>query len=77
MLVHHDDIVHADYQGAVVIPADCVAGVAEAVALVSRREKVILDACRDRAFSSRNCRRRWRAPRKDIDGPAGRANGRT
>jgi len=51
MLVHHDDIVHADYQGAVVIPADCVAGVAEAVALVSRREQVILDACRDRAFS--------------------------
>ena len=51
ILVHHDDIVHADYQGAVVIPADCVAGVAEAVALVSRREKVILDACRDRAFS--------------------------
>jgi regulator of RNase E activity RraA len=56
MLVHHDDIVHADYQGAVVIPADCVKGVAEAVALVSRREKVILDACRDPAFSSAKLR---------------------
>ena len=30
MRVAHGDIVHADYQGAVVIPADCVAGLAAA-----------------------------------------------
>jgi regulator of RNase E activity RraA len=51
MLVHHGDIVHADYQGAVVVPADCLEGLADAVALVTRREKVILDTCRDPSFS--------------------------
>jgi regulator of RNase E activity RraA len=51
MAVHHGDIVHADYQGAVVVPADCVNDIAEAVALVTRREKVILDTCRDPSFS--------------------------
>jgi regulator of RNase E activity RraA len=51
MRVAHGDIVHADYQGAVVIPADCVAGLAAAVDLVSRREKAILDVCRDPSFT--------------------------
>jgi regulator of RNase E activity RraA len=51
MRVAHGDIVHADYQGAVVIPADCVAGLAAAVDLVSRREKAILDVCRDPNFT--------------------------
>jgi regulator of RNase E activity RraA len=51
MLVHHDDIIHADYQGAVVVPADCVKDLADAVTLVSRREKVIMDACREPGFS--------------------------
>ena len=54
MRVAHGDIVHADYQGAVVIPADCVAGLAAAADLVSRREKAILDICRDRDSPSRN-----------------------
>jgi regulator of RNase E activity RraA len=51
MRVAHGDIVHADYQGAVVVPADCVAGLAAAVDLVSRREKVILDICRVPGFT--------------------------
>jgi regulator of RNase E activity RraA len=51
MIVHHGDIVHADYQGAVVVPTDCVNDLADAVALVTRREKVILDTCRDPSFS--------------------------
>lgn len=51
MRVTHGDIIHADYQGAVVIPADCVAGLAAAVDLVSRREKAILDVCRDPNFT--------------------------
>ena len=41
---------HADYQGAVIVPADCVNGIAEAV-VVTRREKVILDTCWDPSFS--------------------------
>ena len=51
MRVAHGDIVHADYQGAVVIPADCVSEISAAVDLVGRREKAILDVCRDSNFT--------------------------
>ena len=51
MRVAHGDIVHADYQGAVVIPAERVAGVAAAVDLVAQREKAILDVCRAPGFT--------------------------
>jgi regulator of RNase E activity RraA len=51
MQVAHGDIVHADYQGAVVIPADCLARLAAAFDLVGRREKAILDVCRDPGFT--------------------------
>ena len=51
MLVHHGDVVHADYQGAVVVAADCLDDIAGAVELVERREKVVLDACRAEDFS--------------------------
>ncbi len=39
----HDDVVHADFHGAVVIPADAVRRLPDAIALCTRREKVILD----------------------------------
>jgi regulator of RNase E activity RraA len=51
MAVAHDDIIHADYQGAVAIPADCVAKLPAAIDLVARREKSILDICRDPGFT--------------------------
>lgn len=51
MCVHHNDIVHADFQGAVVIPADCVRRLSDAVALVMRRERVILDVCQAPDFT--------------------------
>jgi regulator of RNase E activity RraA len=51
MQVAHDDVVHADEQGAVVIPADCVKQLPAKVDLVSRREKVILDLCASPDFS--------------------------
>lgn len=38
MLVHHDDVIHADFHGAVVIPADAVRKLPAAIDLVSRRE---------------------------------------
>ncbi len=41
----HDDVIHADFHGAVVIPADAVRRLPAAIDLVSRREKVILDLC--------------------------------
>jgi regulator of RNase E activity RraA len=45
MQVAHDDVVHADFHGAVVIPAEAVKKLPDAIALVSRREKVIMDVC--------------------------------
>lgn len=47
----HDDVIHADLHGAVVIPADCVKALPDAIDLVSRREKVILDVVKSPEFS--------------------------
>jgi regulator of RNase E activity RraA len=43
MPVMHDDVVHADRHGAVVIPADAVRQLPAAIDLIARREAVILD----------------------------------
>lgn len=51
MQVVHDDVIHADYHGAVVIPAEAVRKLPDAIALVSRRERVILDVCADPGFT--------------------------
>ena len=51
MQAAHDDVIHADYHGAVVIPADAVKKLPAAIDLIARREKVILDICRSKDFS--------------------------
>lgn len=51
MNVAHDDVIHADRHGAVVIPADAVKKLPAAIDLVSRREKVILDICKAPDFT--------------------------
>ncbi len=51
MQAAHDDLIHADYHGAVVIPAAAVKQLPAAIDLVARREKVILDICRAKDFS--------------------------
>jgi len=51
MIVAANDLVHADRHGAVVIPHGTVAKVIEAAGLLSRREKVLLDAARKPGFS--------------------------
>ena len=56
MLVQHDDVVHADYHGAVVIPADAVRKLPDAIDLILRREKVILDMARAEGFTSAKMR---------------------
>ncbi|HUZ63423.1 MAG TPA: RraA family protein [Acetobacteraceae bacterium] len=56
MQAAHDDVIHADFHGAVVIPAEAVRKLPEAIALVSRREKVILDICADPAFTAAKLR---------------------
>ena len=40
MMAAHDDVIHADYHGAVVIPADAVRKLPAAIDLISRREKI-------------------------------------
>ena len=50
MHVSHDDVIHADHHGAVVVPADAVRKLPDAIDLISRREKVILDMVRSPEF---------------------------
>ena len=52
----HDDVVHADAHGAVVIPATAVKQLPAAIELVSRREKVILDVCAEPGFTPEKLR---------------------
>lgn len=47
----HDDVIHADAHGAVVIPADAVKRLPDAIDLIAQREKVILDVCADPGFT--------------------------
>jgi regulator of RNase E activity RraA len=56
MQAAHDDVVHADYHGAVVIPHDAVRKLPDAIALIARREKVILDVCTAPDFTPANLR---------------------
>jgi hypothetical protein len=56
MLAGHDDVIHADFHGAVVIPASAVQRLPDAIQLVVRREKVILDAARAPGFTSARMR---------------------
>jgi regulator of RNase E activity RraA len=56
MLARHDDVIHADVHGAVVIPADAVRALPKAIDLLTRREKVILDRARSPGFTSRDMR---------------------
>lgn len=45
MQAGHDDVIHADFHGAVVVPADAVKKLPDAIALIARREKMIMDVC--------------------------------
>jgi regulator of RNase E activity RraA len=56
MLARHDDVIHADFHGAVVIPADVVKKLPAAIDLCTRREKVILDMAKSPGFTSQKLR---------------------
>ena len=51
MTVSHGDLIHADRHGAVMIPIAAATKLPDAVALIVRREKVILDACKSPGFN--------------------------
>ena len=52
LTVGHDDLMHADRHGAVVIPEAAAAALPAAIDLLVRREKIILDASRQAGFSA-------------------------
>ena len=51
MEVKHNDLLHADRHGAVVIPAELSEKLSKAIELMISREKVILDACKREDFN--------------------------
>ena len=51
MHVMHEDVIHADRHGAVVIPHDAVRKIPAAIELGARKEKVILDICKSPDFT--------------------------
>jgi len=53
MIVSPDDVIHADRHGAVVVPAEAIKDLPAAVALLVRREKVIIDAAKAPGFFGR------------------------
>jgi regulator of RNase E activity RraA len=56
MLAKDGDVIHADFHGAVVVPAEAVKKLPAAIDLISRREKVILDMAKAPGFSSAKMR---------------------
>lgn len=63
MKTAHDDVIHADEHGAVVIPAHCVKLLQEKIGLVARRGKVMPDLCACRDFSVETLRKALAASR--------------
>lgn len=51
MIVSSNDIIHADRHGAVVVPAEVVKQIPDAIDLLTRKEKVILDAAKNPGFN--------------------------
>ena len=51
MVVSPNDVIHADRHGAVVVPPEAIKELPAAVALLARREKVIIDAAKSPGFS--------------------------
>jgi regulator of RNase E activity RraA len=57
MIVSPNDVIHADRHGAVVVPAAAIKEIPAAVALLTRREKVIIDVAKSPGFSVERLRR--------------------
>ena len=57
MQTRHDDVVHADHHGAVVIPRDCVRRLPEAIERIAAKERQTLELCDAPDFSPALMRR--------------------
>jgi regulator of RNase E activity RraA len=65
MIVSPNDVIHADRHGAVVVPSEAIKDLPAAVALLTRREKVIIDAAKSPGFSVARLRQAF-AEQEDI-----------
>lgn len=57
MVTRHDDLVHADRHGAVIVPHSVARRIPEAARMLARREKVLLDAAKRPGFTVEDLRR--------------------
>jgi regulator of RNase E activity RraA len=60
MVVSANDVIHCDRHGAVVVPYDAVEKIPAAVDLLTRREKVVIEASKRPGFSIEDLRRAFR-----------------
>lgn len=60
MEVKHDDLVHADQHGAVVVPVADAAAVVEEAAKIMAREKIIISAAQQPGFNMEKLREAWK-----------------
>jgi hypothetical protein len=60
MVVSANDVIHADRHGAVVIPPDALPKIADAIDLLARRERVLIEASKQRGFSVDRLRQAYR-----------------
>jgi regulator of RNase E activity RraA len=65
MVVEHDDLIHADQHGAVVVPKEVAGEVVAAAGRVAAKEKIILDLCKSQEFSFEKLKNAMLGP-KDI-----------
>jgi regulator of RNase E activity RraA len=61
MTVSDADVVHADLHGAIVIPREALQKLPDAIDLMARREKVILDAAKQPGFGMAKLREAFAA----------------
>ena len=50
MNVCHNDLIHADLHGSVVIPNKLVENLSKAIDVILKKEKILLDACKRKDF---------------------------
>ncbi len=55
-----DTLIHADVNGAVVVPLELVPEILEAAAAVTKKEQKIIDFCRDPGVTAESFKRFWR-----------------
>ncbi len=60
MEVHHDDLIHADMHGAVVIPVSDAEAVIEEAIRIMARERVVIEASQQPGFNMEKLREAWK-----------------